>query len=602
MYRPPPSGRLVLLKHMRKLVSLILMLIITGALYCAGCNDLQQKTADAVKVVVAGNMEQFHHFIRDTLYANVAQHAPVTELKPLFLHARELYKSIEWATEYFMPTTTRFVNGPPLPEIENEENKVFEAEGLQVVEELLYSGDTLDYPELERQVRLLQTHASTYSRYWKEIEITEAQVLDAIKLQLFRMVALGITGFDAPLAKSGISEAGNSIKSIRRIIKDCFDQDWKELDDAAAYAGASVHFDRFDRARFIRQFINPLTTRITSYQAQNAGYISDKRLLRPSAATMFDSGAFDPDAFTPDSSYYYSVEKRELGRELFNDPILSRNGTRSCASCHNPDKAFTDGFKKSPSLHNRSLQRNAPTLLNAALQPWQFYDMRTTNLENQSGDVIANRDEMHGDIGAAVVAMRNDDDYNALFRKAFPQERQFSEKHVQNALASYVRSLTGLTSRFDRYMRGEATLSIREIQGFNLFAGKAKCGTCHFMPLFNGAVPPLFLKMDSEVIGTPADKDATVLDPDPGRYNTHQLAPYAHAFKTTTVRNITRTAPYMHNGVFDTIDEVLHFYNEGGGAGMGLKVENQTLPPEKLKLTEPEKDALKAFLNALNDA
>jgi cytochrome c peroxidase len=260
-------------------------------------------------------------------------------------------------------------------------------------------------------------------------------------------------------------------------------------------------------------------------------------------------------------------------------------------------------LKTSLPLGEGIIKRNAPSLLNAALQSWQFYDMRTTNLENQSSDVIGNTDEMHGDLAKAITTITNDASYRDLISKAFPAADAISEKHVQNALATYVRSLTALNSRFDTYMRSESGegISAEEKQGFNLFMGKAKCGSCHFMPLFNGTVPPAFIKMESEVLGVPSKNGGKVLDSDSGRYLIYKLQPYLHAFKTTTVRNAALTAPYMHNGIYNTLEEVVDFYNDGGGKGAGISVDNQTLPGDKLDLSATEKKALIRFIEALTD-
>ncbi len=153
-------------------------------------------------------------------------------------------------------------------------------------------------------------------------------------------------------------------------------------------------------------------------------------------------------------------------------------------------------------------------------------------------------------------------------------------------------------------MQGDKSkLTRKEKQGFNLFMGKAKCATCHFTPVFNGTTPPLFNKSEAEVLGVPASRDTVkpVIDPDEGRYSLYHYPQYKHAFKTPTVRNITKTAPYMHNGVYRTLDEVLEFYNKGGGTGLGMKIDNQTLSGDRLNLTKGEMKAIIAFLGALED-
>jgi cytochrome c peroxidase len=151
-------------------------------------------------------------------------------------------------------------------------------------------------------------------------------------------------------------------------------------------------------------------------------------------------------------------------------------------------------------------------------------------------------------------------------------------------------------------VRGDKSQLTQEQKlGFNLFMGKAKCGTCHFMPLFNGTVPPAFKKIESEVIGVPKTKAGKILDDDEGRYAIYNLAPYRNAFKTVTVRNAEFTAPYMHNGVYNTLEEVVDFYNKGGGTGLGLTVDNQTLPFDKLNLDSKEQKAIVAFMKSLSD-
>jgi cytochrome c peroxidase len=136
--------------------------------------------------------------------------------------------------------------------------------------------------------------------------------------------------------------------------------------------------------------------------------------------------------------------------------------------------------------------------------------------------------------------------------------------------------------------------------------GKALCATCHFPPTFNGVVPPRYLETESEVLGVPTrfpalPGTALSLDPDPGRHHVHYAPIFRNAFKTPTVRNAELTAPYLHNGGMETLEDVMDFYNAGGGAGLGLDVPNQTLPSDSLGLTRREMDDVIAFMKALTD-
>ncbi|MNQ44125.1 Cytochrome c551 peroxidase precursor [compost metagenome] len=291
-----------------------------------------------------------------------------------------------------------------------------------------------------------------------------------------------------------------------------------------------------------------------------------------------------------------------MGEKLFYDKSLSKNNDRSCATCHHPEKAFTDGLKTNVSLTGSNLARNTPTLTYASLQNAQFWDMRQIDLEKQSIDVIQNKDEMHGSMENIHTKILLDKDYIKLFQKAYPKTLKTETWQIQNAIASYVRSLNSFDSRFDLYMRGKKnTLNNQEIEGMNLFMGKAKCATCHFTPLFNGTVPPSYSKTEHEVIGTPNEESGKKLSPDLGRYQYNKMSQLIGAFKTPTVRNVAVTAPYMHNGVFKTLEEVVSFYNKGGGKGLGYAVENQTLPFDKLNLTVKEEQALVAFMKTLTD-
>ena len=152
-------------------------------------------------------------------------------------------------------------------------------------------------------------------------------------------------------------------------------------------------------------------------------------------------------------------------------------------------------------------------------------------------------------------------------------------------------------------MRGEKLLSSKEINGFNLFMGKAKCGTCHFMPLFSGAKPPRFYFIESEVIGVPATKNKRQpkLDSDSGRFLITRQPLHLFSFKTPTLRNIALTAPYMHNGVFSSLEEVVEFYTDGGGKGLHIAPTNQSLPFERLGLTKDERANIVAFMKTLTD-
>lgn len=532
------------------------------------------------------------------------------EIVEQFKKSRLAYKKVEWAIEYFAPETARFMNGPALDEMELEENRSFEPHGFQVIEEMIYPEyDAENNPDIIKELNIFQSNIKQLKSTFEVITISNDYTLDAIQQNIFRVIALGITGFDSPILQSSIPEAAESLivipKSLEKI--NASNTSLSELKKmtlkAQKYCTENNNFNAFNRAFFITEYLNPISKNIKAFQKEeNIKNVKKSSPLNPAIETLFDKDAFDVNAFVLSDEYNFTKEKAFLGEKLFYDKGLSKNNDRSCASCHHPEKAFTDGLKTNVSLTGSNLARNTPTLTYASLQNAQFWDMRQLDLEKQSVDVIQNKDEMHGSMENIHAKIQLDNEYVKLFKKAYPKTSKPEAWQIQNAIASYVRSLNAFDSRFDEYMRGNKnSLNNEEIEGMNLFMGKAKCATCHFTPLYNGTVPPSYSKTEHEVIGTPNEASGKTLSPDKGRYLYNKMPQLVGAFKTPTVRNAAVTAPYMHNGVFKTLEEVVSFYNKGGGQGLGYEVENQTLPFDKLNLTVKEEKALVAFMKTLTD-
>ncbi|MGF7217776.1 cytochrome c peroxidase [Spirosoma lacussanchae] len=572
----------------------------------------RQTPLQRVKREYLYDIAQLDSAVRQLNRVVIAQ-LPASRIQAAFDTARLAYKQVEFLVELYNPETAKSLNGPALPEVEEDDGlqREIKPEGFQVIEELLFPYDPANQDELRGQLALLQSNVRRLTRVATDNEMTDSHVFDAMRLEVFRLVSLGITGFDSPVANHSLPEAAAALQSLQQHLRfyDLPDQrpDLAErLDKAFAGAIGALQkersFNRFDRFGYITQHANVLSSLLLdAQQALGIPVFQESRLLSASARTLNDPDAFDPSYFVNSRGDRATPSRIELGKMLFYDPILSGEANRSCATCHRPDKAFTDGEPKSLAVGfgGRRIARNSPTLVNAAFQAAQFADSRVTFLEDQASDVLENADEMHGSLPEAVKALRANTSYRTTFSKTYRDG--VTEQNLKNAIASYVRSLTSLDSRVDQALRNQnqAALSAEERHGFNLFMGKAKCATCHFYPLFNGTVPPAYQKTESEVLGTPATADNNQLDPDLGKFQTTRIVIQKHAFKTPTVRNVAQTAPYMHNGVYQTLDQVIDFYNKGGGIGLGLSVDNQTLPGDKLNLTPSEKQALIAFLKAL---
>lgn len=371
------------------------------------------------------------------------------------------------------------------------------------------------------------------------------------------------------------------------------------INQSILFIKSNNDFNTFDRLTFIRDYLHPLS----DWLASNCNHLqlnfsANFSPINRDAKHLFDKTIFNPSYFTSNST----PEKIELGKKLFNDPILSGNNERNCATCHNPNKGYADGLIKNTAINsNELLLRNTPTLWNSGYQTKLFYDSRVKSLEKQSLAVIHNPLEMGGNLDSIILKVNQNQNYVVLFKQIYQKEA--TKNNLVDALSCFTQSIISFDSRFDKYIRNESNdLSEEAKKGFNLFTGKAKCATCHFLPLFNGLVPPNYKETESEIIGVPAHKSKPqIIDPDQGKYDFTKLDLHKYAFKTSGVRNSKLTAPYMHNGVFETLEEVVEFYNGGGGAGQGMLLESQTLPSDSLRLSKTEVRSIVKFIESLTD-
>ena len=528
-----------------------------------------------------------------------------------FDQLRLSYKKMEWAIEYFLPNSARFINGPALPEIEFEEHTVLEPEGLQVLEELIYPYSPENKEEVIRMLKKLVNKSGAIKTNFETISINRNQVFDALRQEVFRISSLGIAGFDTPISGKHLQEMPYTLESLKYFLKHiayeknnkAFQSISRLIDQAKAELQKNSNKDTFNYADFIVDVLNPLASEVLEFKKiEDIQDIEVTSVINKNTANFFSKDAFNPNAFVPGKKFEMSTEKADLGKKLFSDNLLSKNNDRSCATCHVAGKAFTDGMEKSMSLMGVPLSRNTPSLNYSGLQQAQFWDMRQADLEGQSSDVIRNKEEMHGDLETIIAKINAHPEYSKVFKQIY-QTNKVETWQLQNALASYIRSLPTFNSNFDAFMRGNKNaITANQKQGFNLFVGKAKCATCHFFPLFNGTVPPNYVKTEQEVLGTAENAKNQKLDSDLGRGKFHAtVEALQHSFKTPTIRNVNKTAPYMHNGGYQTLKEVMDFYNKGGGKGLGLKVNNQTLPEDQLNLTDKEIEQIIDFMKTLDD-
>jgi cytochrome c peroxidase len=276
-------------------------------------------------------------------------------------------------------------------------------------------------------------------------------------------------------------------------------------------------------------------------------------------------------------------EKIVLGRKLFFDPILSKDRTIACATCHDPKLGFTDDKPVAVGVDGQTGTRRSPRLINRGYGKLFFWDGRAASLEEQVLQPIENPIEMAMTLGEVEARLRSDADYAAGFRDAFARPPDAAA--LKQALASYVRTIVSGNSAYDRYVAGESdALSDAQRRGLDVFRGKGNCAVCHLGPNLT----------DEDFHNTGVGwKDGP--GDDQGRAKITADAADAGAFKTPTLREIASSGPYMHDGSLATLADVVEFYDKGGEPNPHLSLEMQ-----RLELTASEKTDLVEFLRALS--
>lgn len=283
-----------------------------------------------------------------------------------------------------------------------------------------------------------------------------------------------------------------------------------------------------------------------------------------------------------------------LGWLLFYDPVLSGDNSMSCASCHHPDLGFSDGRQVGIGSDEGNLRRNVPSLWNVAYATSLFWDGRAPNLEEQMLVPLTAPNEMNADPDELVAELRAIPEYVEHFSAVYGGEQPITLENVINAISSFQRTLISSNSPFDRFAAGDFNaLTAPQRRGFDVFrSAQTRCFECHAWPTFSHNT--------FHVLGVP---DLDPANPDLGRAEFINAPDAERAFRTPGLRNVALSAPYMHNGQFATLEEVIDFYADGGGPGQGMDIPVAAID-EKVRgfdLTDQQKSDLVAFLFALTD-
>ena len=549
------------------------------------------------------------------------------DIRAAIAAARPALKQVDFWLRYLEPIAYKKINGPLPVEWENEVFEKFEkpykrdGAGLTLAE-LYLNQDVVSKDSL---LHLIQLSIDAVKTFRADSITNQLKTPDHFflcnRLFLLNLAAIYTTGFECPDKGRVIPELNAMMTGTRNIYLN-YNQSFPAVQITKEYLALydkavdfvehqPRDFVRFDHFSFIKNYINPLFS-INQKLIVQYGIVSHSTndyTLNNGINSIFDKGLYTPQntkgifSMVDDSEALSEI--RAIGKLLFYDPILSGNNSRSCASCHKPKQYFTDTTLATNLQFDgeHRLPRNTPTLINVVYNHLLMLDGRHISLQNQGKDVITNPIEMGGSEQEVIKKVLSCREYKSAFKKFLkltPEENEITLGHIVSAITFYYRDFSNYYSSFDDAMNDGRPLARDAISGFNLFMGKAQCGTCHYVPQFNG-VPPPYIGSEFEVIGVPADTAYSRLSEDKGRYVANPAFETMNAFRTGSIRNAAHTKPYMHNGVFRTLDDVITFYDAGGGSGKKLKVTNQTLASDPLKLTASERTELIAFIHSLDE-
>ena len=559
--------------------------------------------------------------------SDLQQPTDIAKIKTQLQATRNYLKCLDFWFRYLEPTVYKMINGPLPVEWETEVFEKFEKpykrNGAGLTLAALYlEEDPIIKDSLAQLIKSGLTATETFAADSITISFTSYHHFYLCnRLFLLNLAAIYTTGFECPDTSKIIPELRlmmGSVAATYQAYNNSFsatplpDIYLTRFHEAVAFVNSQTgNYSAFDHFSFIKDYINPLF--LLNQQLINQYHVVSKSLidysLNKKEIPIFNKALYNGQnskgIFLRVSDPEALASINRLGRLLFYDPILSGNNLRSCASCHKPDEFFTDTAYTSSLQFNRQdfLPRNTPSLINAPFNHLLMLDGKHISLQDQTKDVITNTLELSCTEQEVMEKIMNCNEYKNGFKallKYTPQEKEISFDHIISAITSYYAGFSNYYSPFDEAMNNNKQLDAAAMKGFNLFMSKAQCATCHFVPQFNGVKPP-YIGSEFEVIGVPKDTAFQHLSHDAGRYEINPATETNHAFRTGTLRNAAHTAPYMHNGVFTSLSQVIDFYNNGGGAGRKLQIDNQTLSPDPLQLTMEEKNNLLHFIQSLNE-
>jgi len=580
--------------------------------YSYGISDLQ-KTLEGLETLIRSS--------------DLSKPKDVLKLRSEINFCRTKMKRVDIWLRYLEPISYKRINGPLPVEWETEVFEKFEKpykrEGAGLTLASLYLDE--DTKERDSLTKLIQAALKAVKIYQQDSITRELKDYHHFflcnRLFLLNLATIYTTGFECPQTDLVIEELQNMlmyVQDLNRNFNNAFTTTQissnylRKFEETIAFVKEQPKdHEKFDHYLFVKEFVNPLFAMnqefIKLYNVKSKSYVDYS--LTKEATSIFSKTLYNGQnakgVFANISDTLVLAEIEQLGKLLFYDPILSGNNLRSCASCHIPSHSYTDTLKNAALQFDQKgfLERNTPTLLNVGYNHLLMQDGFHISLQNQARAVITSSLEMGSNENEVVKKVLSCDTYKAGFSKLLKYTKSYKEielDHISSALTLYYTKFSRYNSVFDLAMNHKKEVDQKVKRGYNVFMSKAQCATCHFAPQFNGVKPP-YVGSEFEVLGVPEDTTYKKLSKDKGRYFINPAKETENAFRTGTVRNADKTKPYMHNGVFKTMMQLVDFYDGGGGVGRGLLVPNQTLSGDSLHLTKQEKLDLIAFISSLNE-
>lgn len=604
---------------------LLLLIIFASASFKTGHTEIDYTENYTNRIKDLQQKEQ--QLLNSIQKADFSVASETESLKKQINLARLSLKSADFWLRYLEPISYKKINGPLPVEWETEVFEKFEKpykrEGAGLTLSTLYLDE--EQPQKDSLLKLITQCIEATQAYSNDSITTHLKDYHHFflcnRLFLLNLASIYTTGFECPDTEQIIPELRVMMSQVHTTYLS-FNKSFPDHAISPSYLELYNHaisfvnkqpenYSAFDHFSFVKDYINPLFSinqaLIRDYKVVTKSYV-DYSLTKNSTSIFSKSlyrGQNPKGIFLRVYDEKTLAEIEQIGKLLFYDPILSGNNQRSCASCHKPTQYFTDTLSTTSLQFDgkNNLPRNSPSLVNATFNHLLMADGKHISLQEQAAAVITNPLEMACAEKDLLKKVLSCSEYKTAFKhflKYTPQQPEISMEHLVSALTLYYSKFSNYNSPFDEAMNNKTAIDESSKKGFNVFMSKAQCATCHFAPQFNGVKPP-YIGSEFEVIGVPADTNFTNLSTDKGRYGINPAFETANAFRTGTVRNAAKTKPYMHNGVFENLEQVIDFYDAGGGAGRGLKVNNQTLSSDSLHLTESEKEDLLAFIHSLTE-